>query len=113
MSDGPYYVNRSDDQRIILCKDLKTSVEDIQKMLGDEFIDVRASDLKPGDMVDLGDSPYFRDPDPNAPRLADYEYGVVSEIIQESSDCLVIDFGNIGTAGYDPDHIFKVLMESK
>jgi hypothetical protein len=73
-----------------------------------EFITLKASELKLGDMVDLAEGEFFQSGDPDAPSPIHYELGVVDEIVHDSADCIAISFENIGVAGYAPDHPFKV-----
>lgn len=75
----------------------------------DEMMEVKATDLRPGDMVDLEHAEFFHGDDPDAPDPTESELGIVVEVNHDEMPyVLVIEFENIGTAGYAPDHVFTM-----
>jgi hypothetical protein len=71
--------------------------------IGGETI-VKAKDLRSGDYVDLQGGPNFAD----NPAI-EFEYGVVTDIVPETPNCIAIYFEGIGGAGYHPDQEFIAL----
>lgn len=60
----------------------------------------KVRDLKEGDLVDMEHLPGIDYHD----QLAEFEYGVVDTVEQETPDCFVVHFTNLTSCGFPPDY---------
>lgn len=74
-----------------------------QTKVNPETIGVKVSDLREGDMVDLESCPHL-----SHHIEAEFEYGVVDEIVIETTHCIVINYESGLSAGYDPEEVLQV-----
>lgn len=76
---------------------------------------MKASELKPGMLVDLENDPYTTCADEECSNCAmwEYEYGEVDDIDQETPECVRVDFTNGDSIGFPTDHEVNVIIETK
>lgn len=62
--------------------------------------------MKEGDKVDMEASPL---PFPYDDQMAEFEYGMVEAVMEETPDCFVVVFENLTAVALDPD--FQLVVE--
>lgn len=75
-------------------------------MIDTETVEVKVSDLREGDKVDLESCPYLH----HYP-IAEFEYVEVVEVTQETPTCIVVGYDGVGCAAYDPNQVLRILSQ--